>query len=163
MGSLGVHFAIDDGLADGLLSAEDDEELLDLIEEIEEDPAGIDHCDTDKAWDAIHRSLTDGDLSFDNGEYPLNAVVLGGFQLYEGDDFIVSYLDPAQVREVATALDTVTRETLRDGYDAIDEQDYGTKLSDVDFEYTWDGVTDLQAFFERAVLAARHVIFTVDQ
>lgn len=97
--TLGVHFAIDAEAADRLLTAADDDQVAALIEEIEEVAIGVDHCDTDKAWDAIHRSLTDGYLGYGNGTFPLNAVILGGAHVYEGDDYIVSLLTPEQVRE----------------------------------------------------------------
>ncbi|MGN9809937.1 DUF1877 family protein [Micromonospora sp. BQ11] len=76
MGSLGVHFAINEDMAARLFAAKDDDVVIDLIEEVEEETTGVDHCDTDKAWDAIHRSLTDGLLGDNNGDHPLNAVTL---------------------------------------------------------------------------------------
>ncbi|MFC5647340.1 DUF1877 family protein, partial [Kitasatospora cinereorecta] len=69
---------------------------------------------------AIHRSLTDGYLGYDNGTYPLNAAILGGVQLHEGDDYIVSLLTPDRVRDVADAMAGVGREALKAGYDCID-------------------------------------------
>ncbi|MGC1211521.1 MAG: YfbM family protein [Micromonospora sp.] len=163
MGSLGVHFAIDEDMAARLLTAEDDEVVMALIEEVEEETAGVDHCDTDKAWDAIHRSLTDGLLGYDNGDYPLNAVILGGRQLYEGEEYIVSLLTPEQVCDAANVLTVVSRERLRAGYEAIDVADYGPEFGDEDFEYTWENFTGVIAFFERAAQSGRHVVFTVDQ
>ncbi|GAA2774204.1 DUF1877 family protein [Kitasatospora cinereorecta] len=53
--SLGVHFAIDAKTADRLLAADDDDEVAALVEEVEEEVIGVDHCDTDKAWDACRR------------------------------------------------------------------------------------------------------------
>ena len=123
----------------------------------------VDHCDTDKAWDAIHRCLTDGYLGLDNGSYPLKAAVLGGRHLHNGEDYIVSLLTPDLVRDVARALAEVSRETLRAGYLAIDPDDYGPEFGDEDFDYTWENFTDLVAFFHRSALAGSHVIFTVDQ
>jgi hypothetical protein len=161
MASLGVHFAIDDDTARRLLDAEDDEAVMEIIEEIEEGSADVEHYDTDKAWDGIHRSLTDGYLAYDNGQYPLNAAILGGLQVYEGDDYIVSLLTPDRVRDVANALAEVDRETLYAGYQAIDVGDYGLEYGD--FEYVWGNFTDLVPFFQRAAASGRHVIFTVDQ
>lgn len=160
--TLGVHFAIDAEAADRLLTAADDDQVAALIEEIEEEAIGVvDHCDTDKAWDAIHRSLTDGYLGYDNGTFPLNAVILGGAQVYEGDDYIVSLLTPEQVREVAGAAAEVDQATLRAGYDRIDVEDYGPEFGDGDFAYTWSNYSDVVTFFQRAAEAGQHVIFTV--
>jgi len=161
--TLGVHFAIDAETAGRLLTAADDDQVAALIEEIEEEGISVDHCDTDKAWDAIHRSLTDGYLGYGNGTFPLNAVILGGAQVYEGDDYIVSLLTPEQVREVASAAAEVDHATLRAGYDRIDVQDYGPEFGDEDFAYTWSNYSDLVMFFQRVAEAGRHVIFTVAQ
>jgi hypothetical protein len=164
MGSLGVHFALSQGVAERLLAADgNDDDVASLVEEIEEEQIGIDHCDTDKAWDAIHRSLTDGGLGFDNGRYPLNAAVLGGRQLYGEEDYIVSLLTPEQVGDVADALVGVSREALHAGYTSIDPGDYGPEFGAEDFEYTWDNFTDLVDFYQRAARAHAYVIFTVDQ
>ena len=163
MGCLGVHFAVPDDVAERLLSAEDDDEVLLVIEDIEEAMTGLDQCGTDKAWDAIHRCLTDGRLAFDNGSYPLNAAVLGGRQLHQGEDYTVSLLTPQQVRDVAHALEEVSRATLRAGYLAIDPDDYGPEFGDEDFDYTWEHFTDLVTFLQRSARTANHVIFTVDQ
>ncbi|MFI5532135.1 YfbM family protein [Kitasatospora sp. NPDC051853] len=159
--TLGVHFAIDAETADRLLAATSDDEVTAVVEEIEEEGTGLGSCDTDKAWDAIHRSLTDGRLSYDNGSYPLNAVVLGGAQLHEEDDYVVSLLTPDQVREVADATAAVDPAALRAGYDRIDVEDYGPEFGDEDFAYTWSNFADLAAFFREAADAGSHVIFTV--
>jgi hypothetical protein len=160
--SLGVHFALDDELAGRLLAADGNDEVMALIEEIEEE-LDADHCDSDKAWDAIHRSLTDGCLAADNGSYPLNALILGGHQLLEDADYTVSYLPREQVREVAAAVGLVDRPRLRAGYLTIEAHDYAyADLSDEDFDYTWSNFLDIVAFFDRAAQAGHHVIFTVD-
>jgi hypothetical protein len=161
--SLGVHFAIDMRTADRLLAAADDDEVARLVEEIEEESLGIDHCDTDKAWDAIHRCLTDGSLGYANGTYPLNAAVLGGAQLYEGDDYIVSLLTAGRVGEVAQAVAEVERAAFEEGYRRIDVRDYGPNLGDEDLAYTWASFLELVDFFRRAADAGSCVIFTVGQ
>ena len=159
--SLGVHFAIDAHTAARLLAAPDDAAVAALIEEIEEEMTGVEHCDTDKAWDAIHRSLTDGYLGYGNGVYPLNAAILGGRQLHEGDDYIVAMLVPEQVRDVAAAASGIDLEAFKAGYDRIDVADYGPEFGDEDFAYTWSNFSDLVAFLRRASAAEAHVIFTV--
>lgn len=114
--------------------------------------------DTDKAWDAIHRCLTDGGLDPDGGEYPLSHVVLGGRHLH--DEYHVVYVSAAEVRQVADALRGVDRTWLRHRFDATDDPDYRGARDDVDFEYTWDNFVDLHAFYDRAAAAGRAVIFT---
>jgi hypothetical protein len=161
-----VHFSLDaDQVA--ALKAVDEDERVDYVQEtFEEELWSADAFraqETDKAWDAIHRSLTDGALGWDNGSYPLNHVILGGELLYEEDDYILSLKSPEQVRAIAAALPAVTKEKLRAGYDAIDPGNYGMPLSDDDFEYTWESFQGLVEFYARAAAAGLSVLFTVDQ
>jgi hypothetical protein len=59
---------------------------------------------SDKSWDAMHRTLADGELAWEGGDYPLNHTVLAGRLLYTGDDYIMSLKTPAQMKDVAAAL-----------------------------------------------------------
>ncbi|MEU7611822.1 YfbM family protein [Micromonospora sp. NPDC049204] len=155
---LGVHFAITSEQERSLLAADDDRvgEFLEEIEESWYDDTF--RVDTDKAWDAIHRCLTDGTLDPDGGPYPLSHAVLGGRHLH--DDYYVVYVSAAEVRDVAEALRTIDRVWLRLRFDAIDGSDYDGAQDDDDFEYTWSNFADVQAFYDRAAKADRSVIFT---
>ncbi|MEW2386518.1 DUF1877 family protein [Micromonospora sp. NPDC047707] len=84
--------------------------------------------------------------------------MLGGRHLH--DDYYVVYVSAAEVRDVAEALRTVDRTWLRRRFDAIDDRDYDGAQDDEDFEYTWDNLVDVQAFYDRAAAAERAVIFT---
>jgi Domain of unknown function (DUF1877) len=94
MSCRGVHFALtpEDVLA--LISLESDaERLLHVQEVIEEhyfsgDPKYL--GESDKAWDAMHRALSDGMLTWDGGEYPLNHAVLAGELLYHEADYVMN-------------------------------------------------------------------------
>ena len=159
---LGVHFAITPEQERALLAADDagDTDRVEVMaagieEEWTDDALRV---DTDKAWDAIHRSLTDGTLDPDGGEYPLSYAIAGGRHL--SDDFYLVHVAAADVRAVAEALRGVDRERLRRGFDAIDDEDYDGAGDDADFEYTWDNFTDLRTFYERAARAGRAVLFT---
>jgi hypothetical protein len=61
---------------------------------------------------------------------------------------------------VADALRGLDRTWLRRWFDAIDDSEYDGTHDDADFEYTWDGFVDVQAFYDRAAAAGRAVIFT---
>jgi hypothetical protein len=102
MGCRGVHFAVtEDELAALLARPHGDDRLEFLEEEIEErlfEEAPERVCETDKAWDAIHRALTDGSLEPKAAGYPGSAVILGGQSLYDSDDYIVSLKRTDQVR-----------------------------------------------------------------
>ena len=119
-------------------------------------------CETDKAWDAIHRCLTDGRLDFDNGAEPLRLCILGGERLYSGDDYLVALVSHAKLRPLADALGKVTQEFMNERYSKL-PNDYNMEKGPEDRQYTWDWFSDLPAFFDRAEKAGRHVIFSVDK
>ncbi|MFF5216752.1 DUF1877 family protein [Micromonospora sp. NPDC000442] len=102
---LGVLFAITPGQERSLLAAGDggaSDAVDGLIEEIEESWAedGL-RVDIDKAWDGIHRCLTDGTLEPDGGECPLSYAVLGGRRLH--DEYVVVYLTVGEARDVSNS------------------------------------------------------------
>lgn len=168
MGCLGVHFALTPEQASRFLRlpAGDDEALLAFVEEMEEgaDGEGWDEewvQQTDKAWDAIHRSLTGGTL--EHGDSPLHKCILGAANRHTGDDYLVSFLAPREVEEVAAAIGSIDRDGLRRGYEQIDPDSYQGFLSDDDFEYTWHEFAELRDFYRKAAEAGRALMFTVDQ
>jgi hypothetical protein len=163
MACRGVFFALTDEQAAAVLAAEDDDELMELIEEIEEawDSENLVECD--KAWDAIHRTLTDGQLEWANGSYPLNHAVLGSRPLHEGDDYLVSYVSADQVREVSRALQAVTRDWFIQKYRDVVPKDYAPEYGEEDLQYTWDWFEGVREFYGKAADRGRAVIFTVDQ
>jgi len=160
--SRGVHFALSADRANALLKAKSDRARMEIVEEVEEAWEEPFVCETDKAWDGIHRSLTDGDLLYDNGTYPLNHCICGGKQLHRGDDYTISFVTAEQVVEVAAALQHVTKAWLREKYDAIDPEHYEFGMDDEDFEYIWENFVDTREFYALAAQAGRAVIFTAD-
>jgi hypothetical protein len=123
---------------------------------------------TDKAWDGIHRSLTDGKLEL--GSTPAHLCILGATERFwvrreDGQlDWIVNLLEPSEVRRVADAIRGIDRAEMRRGYDRIDpESFYWFCMSEDDFEYTWSSFMHLQAFFQRAADAGRWVVFRASQ
>ena len=165
MACRGVLFAITAEEAGRLKAARgDDAKVLSIVQEEIEAAWDAEHlCETDKAWDAIHRCLTDGKLRFGRVEYPRNLCILGGEQLHEGDDYIVSLLSPDQVKEVSEALKPITQEWLRDRYFAIDSEEYSLPFGDEDFEYTWEWFEGVRQFYQKAANEGRWTLFTVDQ
>ena len=118
---------------------------------------------SDKAWDAIHRCLSDGTLDPTGGTYPLKLAILNGRQLYSKDDYIISLVTPEEVRDVAIGLSRIDQDWLRSRYDAMDPVASGVSKSDDDWVYTWANFEDLVPFFQKAAAADRYVVFTVDQ
>jgi uncharacterized protein DUF1877 len=164
MACRGVYFALTDEQTKRLLAAPSDEGRLEIIEEIEED--GWEEAygqETDKAWDAIHRCLSEGSLAVTAGSYPLNRCVLGGRHLYEGENYIIALVQPHEVKDVASALAAIDQDWMRARYSALASTDYAMFVSEDDFDYTWGWFQELRAFYQKAANAGRTVIFTVDQ
>ena len=163
MSARGVHFALTPTQAKQLLAAKSDRKLMGLIDAIEETWEQPFVVESDKAWDAMHRCLTDGSLLYVSGEYPLNHCICGGRQLIRGRDYTVSFVSRPQVKDVAAALAKVTKAWLRKRYDKIDPDDYDeVEMGDEDFRYTWDNFLAVRRFYKKAAEAGRAVIFTVD-
>ncbi len=167
MGCLGVHFALTEVDVETLRSLPDEGSRLDRFQEVIEEDYFADHRDyvaeSDKAWDAMHRALTDGQLTWDGGQYPFNHVVLAGELLYTKPDYIMSLKTPAQVRDVVAAIADITEADFRRLYFAIDPDAYGFPLSEDDFGYTWTWFLEVRNLFLRAAKEGRYVLFSADQ
>lgn len=167
MSCLGVLFSLEDTEVKKLRSLETDEERLEYLqEEIEEVyfstyPERV--AELDKAWDALHRSLTDGKLEYINGVFPSNHIVLGGDILYTSGDYIMTLKTPEQVKQIAEEVLRIDSARLRKGYNRISSDEYGFPLTDEDFEYTWSWFQDSREFWMLAAKENRYVLFTADQ
>ncbi|MDB6076772.1 MAG: hypothetical protein JWO82_519 [Akkermansiaceae bacterium] len=162
MACRGVHFAITDEDLRALRDAPGDEGVVECIQAIEERWEEGFVCETDKAWDAIHRCLTDGKLGYENGDEPLKWCILGGEQLFQGDGYIIALVTHDRVRVLANALAEVTPEFMALRYWGLPD-DYSQPKEAQDLQYTWDWFSGLPELFARARETGRHVIFTVDQ
>lgn len=167
MGCLGVHFSLSFEEVRQLQEIEDESARVVYVYEDIEDEYFSNHpervAESDKAWDAMHRALSDGELTWDGGDYPLNHIVLGGELLYTGSDFIMVLKTPDEVRDAAGALPELTEAEFRRRYFAIDASSYGFPLSEEDFEYTWSWFQEVRQFWLRAAAEGRYVLFTATQ
>lgn len=167
MSCLGVHFALTLDEVVLLRELDDEQARLQYLQEVLEETYFGDHpefkAESDKSWDAMHRTLADGHLTWDGGEYPLNHVVLAGELLYTESDYIMSLKSLQQVRDIASALPAITEDEFRQRYFAIDVESYDTDLTDEDFEYTWDWFQGVRALYLRAAQEQRYVLFSADQ
>lgn len=164
MAARGVHFAITSDQLASLVAACNDDDLMAVIEQIEEPWDKEYLAESDKAWDAIHRCLTDGSLLYESGEYPLNHVICGGRQLYQGEEYTVSLVTPEQVRDVSNAIDPLTQQWMRERYFSLLKPDsYDGEIGNEDFRYTWTWFENVRDLYRRAAASGRAVIFTVDQ
>lgn len=167
MSCRGVHFALTEDDVQALRAIEDAlkrlEHFMSVIEEeyFSNRPQYV--AESDQAWDAMHRALADGQLTFDGGEYPLNHVVLGGELLYTESDYIMSLKTPEQVKDIAAALHAITKDAFRRRYYSIDADSYGFTLTEEDFSYTWEWFQCVRDLYGRAAQEGRYVLFTADQ
>lgn len=160
---LGVHFALTDEEAGRLLALEGNLAIMAFVEEIE---GGADQgrCySSDNSWDALHRCLSNGTIYYDEGDYPLNRAVLGGKHLYDADDYVVAYVAPNEVKDVAAAMSSISDQDLRTRYDLIDPDDYDGKHGGEDFKVTLEKFQGLRDFYQKSAAAGRAVVFTVEQ
>lgn len=163
MGCLGVLFAIDKEQVQKLRNCRDDDELVQYIQEDIEKEWDEDWlCETDKAWDAIHRCFADGHLDLSGGSSPLNSVIFGGEILNKGDNYYVSLKNNNIVKQIGMEIANIDKETLRRLYENISD-DYQGEKSEEDFQYTWDWFEGVKEFYIEVADTDRSVIFTVDQ
>lgn len=164
MACRGVHFALESDDERAMLDCADEDAVVELVQEVIENKWDEDWLfESDKAWDAIHRCLTDGKLEPTNGTPPLSLAVFGGRHLCDGGDYYVCYVAKALVAEVAAALQRFDRSQFDVAYDALAGTDYDGPHDDEDREYTWENLEGLKAFWAKAAAGSRSVIFTVDQ
>ena len=116
MSCLGVHIALTAEQEQDVWTHFYDETILDLVEALRADDDEEHRQRTDKAWDPIHRCLSDGTLVWDAGRWPLRGAILGSESLYFSGDFVVMLLERGEVVEVAGALDAVTQEWFRERF-----------------------------------------------
>ena len=162
MGQRGVFFAITSVEANKLLSASSDDEVIEIVDESEDNWDEDNLAECDKSWDALHRLLTDGSLSYGNGTEPLCHCVLGPNQLYQGDGYIVSLVEPTKVKEVAKTLSQLSKQWFDDRYHSVVPADYAPEYGPEDLEYTWDWFQSVRELYQKAAGRDRYVIFTVD-
>jgi hypothetical protein len=167
MGCLGVHFALSEAEVETLREIDEEQDRISHVQEVIEEKYFANHKDllaqSDKAWDAMHRVLADGELTWDGGDYPLNHVILAGELLYTESDYIMSLKNPGQVKDIAAALAPLTAEDFRRRYFSIDPETYGMDLSEEDLTYTWEWFQSVRELYIRAAAVGRYVLFTADQ
>ncbi|KLI48532.1 hypothetical protein SZ41_07005 [Brachyspira hyodysenteriae] len=171
MGCLGVFFALSDRDLNKLLKTsrfERPDFISEDLEEIYFEKHTKYIYELDKSWDAMHRCLSnDGLLVFGDDNYPFGSIIMGGDVLYgngdDEEDYIITLKKADVVKDIASKIESITKENFKEKYFKIDEKDYEYPLSDEDFEYTWDYFYRSIEFWKNASDSNRAVIFTVDQ
>jgi hypothetical protein len=160
MAGRGVLFAIDDDELASLGDAKNDAEVQALVNGIE--ARWEQACELDKAWDGIHRALTDGRFHRNaSGPLMVPGAILGGTLLVESEEAIIVVKAADEVHQIASALASWDRGRFRSGFYRINQDEYGD-LEEEDFEYCYVWFERMRAFFVEAAQEERAVVFSVD-
>lgn len=163
--SLGVHFALASKDLKKLRKLSTPAEVVDFIaEDIEQRylPTGTWTFESEKAWEPLHRCLTNGRLEQGKGPFPLAYAVLGGARLETGEGTTTCLVEPEEVKAASTALSTIPRDWLAARFRKLSESDYEGPLTEEELTTTWDTLVGLRGFFARAASADRAVLFSLD-
>jgi hypothetical protein len=124
----------------------------------------------DKSWDAMHRALCGGWLDAEHGEQAKRACVIGGRQLSDCSNWIISYVDPALAKQVVEAITGISHDWFRLQYFSLDRIPHGfwvhrykVALTEQDFDYTWEYFSAVRDFYHMAISRGLATVFVVDQ
>jgi hypothetical protein len=168
MSARGVHFAITAAERDRLLALAEDKAKIEFVQSDIEGPWNTEFlAETDKAWDAIHRCLTEHParkgLDPSRGEYPWKLCILGGRRVLDSEyRYIIRLIEANEVKDIAKALAMLDRDAMNARYNKHCEGAW-PEFGEEDREYTWSYFARLRDFFTRVAPTGRCVIFTVDQ
>lgn len=160
---LGMHWAIDEALAERFVAARgDDDALEDLVADLEE-TGGVPGCETDKAWDPISCALAPSGSERDPDEWPWTGVVLGREELQADPELmLLTLMGPADVAQVSAALLGLEETAFARAYDQMPEELRNPEYGPDERDYAWGFLTELTAFMVTAADAGAHVLFHVN-
>jgi hypothetical protein len=162
MRTRGLHVILGEGERERLLAASGEEEVWTRVLALAGLKDSARHVDSGPYWDAIHRSLSNGTLFYDEGEYPLNRAVLGGRQLVEGGAHAAVLIEPAEVKDVAAALKALPESRFQERYRRIDPDEYEGEHGDEDCRFAWGKLQGLRRLFDRAAAEGAALLFGVE-
>jgi hypothetical protein len=158
----GYHIALGREHAKRLFGLKEDQAILKFLDELKAAPDMKKSgrlLDTGKAWDAMHRCLTEGELDPAAGDFPLNHAVLGGKHLHQGDDYAAVLVRPDMTRFIADALAEVDEDEFRKKFLALPAS-YSQPRGEKDFIEVWLALQNLKVFYEAATENLEAVVFT---
>jgi hypothetical protein len=161
MAHRGVLFAVTGETVAALLAASSDAALRSVVGTLEEEADEGHLAEVDRAWDAIHRTLTDGSLRVSEANDPLAKAILGGKQLHRGDDDIVSLVLAEEVPEIARALAQIDEQTFLQRYLRLEQSDYAPAYGKKDARIAWEYFGNVVLLYAQAAASGRAVVFTI--
>src|SRR6185295_4324341 len=112
----GAHYMISYEQAMALLKLKSDEDLTAMVAEIAAEASDETSHESGGAWNALHRSLSNGTVDPRQGTRPLNMAFLCANVLSRGQDLVVVLTTPTEVKSIAEALAKVTEDGLKKKY-----------------------------------------------
>lgn len=179
---LGVHIALTPEQRATLLALDSDDDRREFVSDVEDSIDEKYWCDTDKAWDAIHRCLGEfppeadyftevpqhwgtWDSPSKYGSEPLRLAVLGGRKIYSDEkEYFIRLIEPSQVGAVAEAMKAIDDAEIRRRYLKFCNDAWGGAYRDSeDIDYTAEYFGFLKEFFAEIAKTDMAIIFTADQ
>ena len=128
-----------------------------LCDELLSRPAGETRRDCED-WERLHRILTDGSMSSEAGEYPLNQCFLGGRPLDAGGTSVVNMVRPDSVPHVAAALQDFAAESVSSRLEMLPPDYRGARDEEAAAQVATD-IAELAEFFRAAAEQQQAVLF----
>ena len=162
MSGQGYHFALDPPRAAELLALRGESEVSDWMNELYEgwtDAANV-HGGY-KEWDVLHRCLSDGTFDPKGGTAPWNRCFFGG-RLLVSRGQTINLVTPAEVREVAGAMDAIDEAGFRERYDRLLAPITDREAHHRWFPHFFELFDALRAFYAQAADQGKAIVFYSD-
>ncbi len=168
MACRGVFFALTVEELSALNAAASDQARLEIVQEEIENKWDVANLqEVDKAWEAIHRILSQQSpevegISNDYGSFLLNQVIFGSKQLYSESDYLINLNEPDEVNAIADAIESLDEKWFREQFKRYCSGAYPYAGSEEDEDYSWGWFQSVRDFYVKQRGSGRPVIFTVD-
>ena len=155
----GVLFVLARDDAKTFFGLKDDELLISYISDLLDSKEDLPRVTLDGTWETIHRCLSDGTLNPNGGKAPLNHCLLGGRQMYQGSDRVVSLVRPDVVPHVAIELAGIEKCWLRDRYESTSSASGNDPFDMETFEQAFAKVEAIHTLYMMAAEEGGAVVF----
>jgi hypothetical protein len=155
----GVLFLLSRDHAKTFFGLHDDDLMINFITDLLDSDEDIPRVATDGTWETLHRCFSDGTLEPTGGKPPLNHCILGGRQMYQGSDRVVSLVRPDVVPLVAIELAGVEKCWLRDRYESTSAASGNDPFDQETFEQACAKIEPIHTLYMLAAEDGGAVVF----
>lgn len=166
--SLGCHYALTASEVETFKSKKTEDDRVDYVYEVLDERPSAWSCDTEKAWDAIHRCFTGQPaneelLDPSAGQYPLNLIIMGGENMNgDSEDYYMRLINPEQASDLAAALKPIDEEWIEKAYHQHCKGAW-PEYGDDDCEYTNEWFAELKEFILKQANGEHALLFFVSR